>query len=295
MSRKNTALSTPTKIHLPVDELLRQTVRYLAGSVLPVVSIDGETVASHAVETAAKALQNNHRTVVFTEPPSKAIRAAARKFALAPPPSNPLAIRTNTDTPLPDPLPLTTKQRDALRKLALETVLPPNVPYIFTLRPRLAEAYLPSLTGTLVLTGLDSDDRSPAASVTMNKIYFDTGAHISVVSDDLVTEEFRQYLRLEENAPYLQGNGSRVQVSASLRFSNGHITMAFIILVVPLDEMPNRFSGVLLGQRTFIDRLQFEMIPRNLLIAREQNIPDRIWGDILIKAFIDLDAEVHEF
>jgi hypothetical protein len=138
MSQKNTALSTPaTNIRFPVDELLQQTVRYPAGSELPVVSTDEETVASHTVETAAIALPNT--------PSSKATQAALRNLALAPPPpplSNPLVIRTNTDKPLSDPLLLSAKQKDALRKLALETVLPSNVPYLFTLRPRLAEEYL---------------------------------------------------------------------------------------------------------------------------------------------------------
>jgi hypothetical protein len=296
MSQENTPLSAPkTKIHLPVDDLLRQTLRYLAGLVLPMVTIDEETIVSRAVETAARVLQNNNRSVVFIKPLSKATQTAARNLALAPPPSNPLAIRTNTNNPLPDPLTLSTKQKGALKKLAVETILLPGAPYLLTLHSRLAEAYLPSLTGRMVLTGLDSNDQSPMASVTTNKIYFDTGAHISVMSDDLVTEEFRQYLQLEENAPYLQDSGSKVQVSASLRFSNNHFTLAFIILVVPLDKMPNRFSGVLLGQRTFIDRLQFEMIPRNLLVAREQNIPDEFWGDILIKAFMDLEGDIHEF
>ncbi|KAI9778262.1 MAG: uracil DNA glycosylase [Geoglossum umbratile] len=296
MSHENASLSVlATKIHLPIDEILQQTVGYLTGSLVPEVSIDEEMLVSQAVEIAARALRDNYRRVFFTRPLSKATRAAARDMALAPPRTSPIAIRSNTNGPLPDPPTLSPKQKAALKQLALETILPRGVPYLLTLCPGLAEAYLPSLTGRLALTGLGSDAQSPRTVVTTDNIYFDTGAHIPIMSDDLVTGEFRRYLRTEENAPYLLHNGSKVQVSASLRFSNGQIAMAFVMLVVPLDRMPNRFSGVLLGQRTFMDRLQVEMIPRTLLAAREQNIPDEFWGDLLIKAYMDLDGILHQF
>ena len=51
-------------------------------------------------------------------------------------------------------------------------------------------------------------------------MYFDTGAYVSAISDDLVDEKYREYLKSEENTvPY----------------------------VVPQDRMLNRLSGVPLG------------------------------------------------
>ena len=82
-----------------------------------------------------------------------------------------------------------------------------------------------------------------------------------MVSDDLVSDEFRKYLQSEENAPYLVDGARKVQVTASLRFSNS----AF------------RFS-----------------LPPSLLIARKQKIPDEFWGDILVRAFMDTE-DLHEF
>jgi hypothetical protein len=110
---------------------------------------------------------------------------------------------------------------------------------------------------------------------------FDTGAHTSIISEDLITDEsFRTYLQSDENAPYTDHKVGAVEVDATIRFSNTDVQLSFLAHVLPLERMPNRFSGILLGQKTLIDRLQCHLIPRQILIAKGEAVPEGRWGDV---------------
>ena len=120
---------------------------------------------------------------------------------------------------------------------------------------------------------------------------------MSVISEDLITDEsFRTYLRSDENAPYTDYRAGAVQVDASIRFSNTDVRLSFLAHVLPLERMPNHFSGVLLGQKTFIDRMQCRLIPRDILRAKGEVVPEKSWGDVIIEAFMDVgDDELRVF
>ena len=118
---------------------------------------------------------------------------------------------------------------------------------------------------------------------------------MSIISEDLITDEsFRTYLQSDENVPHTDYRVA-VEVDASIRFSNTDVRLSFLAHMLPLECMPNCFSGMILGQKTFIDRMQCRLIPREILMAKGEVVLEGLWGDMVIEAFMDIGDELRVF
>lgn len=108
-------------------------------------------------------------------------------------------------------------------------------------------------------------------------------------------DTFKDYLTQPENECYSSEDGTRVQIDALVAFSNNVLVISCVCVVVPRSAVPNSRVGILLGQNMCINRLVYKSIPRLILSARGEKVPDTIWGDILIEDYVDLDDAVHKF
>lgn len=141
--------------------------------------------------------------------------------------------------------------------------------------------------------GLDAAADDPHVSLTQAELFWDTGAHSTVVVDELLPEAFKEYLAKPENDCYRSANGTRVQVDALVAFSNHVLNISCVCVVVPRSVIPNSRVGILLGQNMCLNRLVYKSIPRAILSARGEKVPDTVWGGILVEDYVDLDDVVH--
>ncbi|KAJ5534121.1 hypothetical protein N7527_000375 [Penicillium freii] len=87
-------------------------------------------------------------------------------------------------------------------------------------------------------------------------------------------------------------HGSSVQIDLSIALSNCPVAMDVVAVVVPKSKLPNQLVGILFGHAGGIDRLNFLAIPRHVLRANGQEIPDGFWGGILADQYGNLDREI---
>lgn len=91
----------------------------------------------------------------------------------------------------------------------------------------------------------------PAAHVVDSLCIWDTGCHVTALSDDILSGEFLESIKSLTCTAYrrtTQGGESWVVAADEyLAFSNTTVNIPFVAKVVPRENMPNGFSGVLLG------------------------------------------------
>jgi hypothetical protein len=63
-------------------------------------------------------------------------------------------------------------------------------------------------------------------------------------------------------------------------------------MITPKANMPNQLVGILFGQLGCIDRLEYQSIPREILSARGDTIPEDRWGDIIVTSYRNTDYEL---
>lgn len=54
--------------------------------------------------------------------------------------------------------------------------------------------------------------------------------------------------------------------------------------------MPNQLRGILFGQLSCINRIRYESVPREFLVAKGEYIGDDLWGDFIVKEYFDEDG-----
>ena len=165
-------------------------------------------------------------------------------------------------------------------------------PYAINLEVRILEQSLMSLpTSKFIFTGVDAATGEPTSKVSNIPCLWDTGAHITTISDDILSEEFRLFIQAEAYKDYWVTSADRnswvVSVGGALQFSNTNLELEFVARVVPRDQMPNGFSGVLLGQRGVIDCIDYRATPSKFLKSLGQEVPEGVWGDLVILNFYD--------
>ncbi|KAE8382193.1 hypothetical protein BDV26DRAFT_254050 [Aspergillus bertholletiae] len=225
--------------------------------------------------------------------------AALRKIALQcgpelTPKSNiGLPIRTAIDLePMESPRPLSTVARERLRNMAKVAANEEfRQPYV-SLLPKLGEGYLPIVRVDLILQGVDSSDPDPLFRLEEMDMIFDTGAHRTVIVEDLLSPSFQEYLKDSVHDQYRSSDGLVVQVNANIAFSNCSVTIETVAFVVPKAKMPNEKVGILLGQASFTDRLTLRSIPRRILLAKGVAVSEEFWGDIVAEEYLNLDDEI---
>lgn len=80
----------------------------------------------------------------------------------------------------------------------------------------------------------------------------------------------------------------------SVSLSNTFFQMNVPMMVLPASKIPNGRSGVILGQRGFMNRLMVEATPRSILLQEEPDLADDSWGALESKAYLDSDDVLHK-
>lgn len=168
-------------------------------------------------------------------------------------------------------------------------------PYPFTIRASITESKLPTITAAIRFSGIDGTLEDPEDKFDAVELLWDTGAHGTIVSEDLLSTEFRNYLTHPIHDAYRDESGIRVQIDGEIGLSNTVLQINCICLVVPSSVMPNERVGILLGQNGAIDHIVYKSVPRANLNARGEALPSTVWGDIVIDEYIDLFDEIHRF
>lgn len=165
-------------------------------------------------------------------------------------------------------------------------------PYPIHLRADTYEQSLAVLYGSLNLAGIDAQVSDPTFFSGTIPLLWDTGAHTSIIAEDMLPPSFRAYLQDKQHDDYRSKDQTRVQVDATVGFTNCLMEFSTIFLVVPRRSVPNGHVGAIIGQRAFIDRLQYRSVPKKILVAMGETSVDNVWGDIILEQYLDLDDEL---
>ncbi|KAK2808752.1 hypothetical protein FQN50_004424 [Emmonsiellopsis sp. PD_5] len=189
-----------------------------------------------------------------------------------------------SQVPLPAPLSRQAKERV---KENSRPFPPWEEPYPVTIQAAVESGTLPTITAKLILEGVDDDSKQEKMENAV--MLFDTGAQQTIITEDLLSSEFRDYLQNDPvHDPYRLEGGCRVQICANIEFTNTVVQLATIALVINKSAVPNSRSGIIFGQRGGLDSICYRSVPAKFLRLQD----DDVWGDITIDRYIDPDGEV---
>ena len=193
---------------------------------------------------------------------------------------------------IPHPKPTSLSARAKLKENLQREPFPDRDPYLLQFTATAEDKWLACIPGVVEISGIDSTTHDPKVTVSDSNVLFDTGAHISTITNDLLNDEFRDHLSSTINDPYRSKNGVTVQVAATLAFGDQPpLEMDCLFHVIPRDSVPNQRSGIILGQHTMIDSIQYSSRPRKTLITRGEKVMDTVWGDIVVGGYVTVDGD----
>lgn len=288
-----------SQIALHPSHVLRQLAASMNGhSELPLVILPHSTKWGSAISAMQTSIfGKENELLLLNKPVSKEAKQRLRHIALqfAHGPSNqniPFRIRTNINlSNLPEPRKPSAAVISRLKENAKKVS---NAdPYVINVRAIVEDGHLPSIAGRLKISALDGSDEDPQDNVESSICLWDTGSHCSSISEDLLSPSFREFLNHSVHNPYRR-SGSRniVQVDALFGFSNHAVEISTIFLVLPLSHIPNRRSGIILGQQAFMEMMVVRCVPRYILIAKGEQVAENEWGDIAVEEYVDSLGEL---
>jgi hypothetical protein len=115
-------------------------------------------------------------------------------------------------------------------------------------RAGIAEGYLPLITANLTLQGLDAPFSFPKFELNDVEFVWDTRTHRTIIVEDLLSEDFREYLRHPIHDLYRSEDGLCLQMECEIALTNSPVSISAVVLVVPKSKMPNTWVGALFGQ-----------------------------------------------
>lgn len=193
------------------------------------------------------------------------------------------------------PEPLSPDRRALLKKkLQTENTPPPPAPYVLELRALRTENTLVAIVGNSRITAIDWEVGMPECHLKGIEMLWDTGTASTIITKDILGQDFQTYLSDVIHAPYKNQNGTRVQISFNLEFTNALFSMDIVAWVVDKEAFPNARSGIILGQKDCIDAIQYRSIPRTILEARGESVPEMFWGDLILESYVDFDGTLKE-
>ncbi|KAI9670797.1 MAG: uracil DNA glycosylase [Caeruleum heppii] len=133
------------------------------------------------------------------------------------------------------------------------------------------EEYLAAIPGVLILRGVDAQPDEPECIIQNGSMLFDTGAHTFCITDDMLPESFTSYLDNPIHDPYRGTLSASVKVQVSATVAIGKqppLNIDCVFTVVKKASVPNKRSGIILGQCSLLDRLQYHVLPGHVLRAR---------------------------
>jgi hypothetical protein len=204
-----------------------------------------------------------------------------------------LPIRTQYDiSSLPMPKRATKEQKQRLKENMISLEDMNRDPYPIILSTAITERTLPLVTANISISGIDAADDERVEKLNSVEMLWDTGAHATVITEDLLSEMFRQYLQQPTHDPFRSDNRRRVQVDIVVGFSNISVEIKAIALVVPKSVVPNERIGVIFGQSQCINSMNYRSIPRSILRAKGEEVDDETWGDIVIDEIVDVCGDL---
>jgi len=290
------------KLNMSTAHLLREITRDVRKHAPTArVSISPKSTWTNALAVASKSLEDEDQTTLIFPERSKEQREAIKKLALSEkphsstiiPPGSSTSIGRRVRTPFPkdrSPPLARPEAKEWIRKMAREIVAQGyRLPYTLDIRATLTDGYLTTVSGTLNLQMIDAeeDDEFPECQLVLEDMLWDTGSPICTITADILPERFANRLSDPKNDPYYDHSSTTVQVQGYLALSNSEFYFETIARVVPPSMVPNGRSGVILGQRCFMDHLDVRQVPRSILEARGQELKEDEWGDIKIIEYID--------
>jgi len=234
-------------------ELLRQVANSMNWQYNDLsVTVPAHTSWKAAIRTAEEALGDVDKPIVLM--PSRSYnRQLLRQIALqdvrrldesSPQTRVGLHIRSSSIdlNTLKRPTPRSQEAYNLIREIAKEAAEEEfRMPYVL-LHAELFESHLPIVIADLVLRGVDGDDEDPIAELNGVSMIWDTGAHHTIIADEILPPEFRKYLEIPVHDPYRSRDGLSLQLDAGIALSNCAISISAVALVVP-----NEMAGILFG------------------------------------------------
>lgn len=158
-------------------------------------------------------------------------------------------------------------------------------PFVFPLRPKPLHSHLPMLSANVEVEAMDADEEDDSASCGISGVrcLWDTGAPITIISEDLLPTALRDHIR-SDNYVYiyrLADDNPAVQVSMNVQLSNANFKFEILAAVRSSESLPNGFSGMIAGQKTFLDCLEYHVVPASILRSKNIDTQD-YWGEIRI-------------
>ena len=287
------------QIHLAPNEILIKIVHALNGRVDNLAqNTDAHTTCCKALAHVQSLILDYDRPLTLVPVLSRAEKQKLKELALAavhPDKSfGPLNIVNAVPAiQLPSPTRATEEERKILKKnFSIKDAM--KSPYFMTYASA-EDNKLPTISGEIVLSAINGEEKHPSVRVYHDHCLWDSGAHYCSMSSDLVTKTHASFLDLDVHEPYRMRNKVGVQVDALFCVSNTVFRIATIFIVLPVSEMPNGRSGIILGQHRFMDRLLVESIPRSILLRQGKQTDETLWGAIHIKALLNVFDELVEF
>lgn len=298
-------------IRLPAGEVLRQV-----GAAVRLHQPDTSTCLprivswSEGIQKAAVAIQDPESDVFLIHPHNSHQKEILRQTALEnvrldretshKTTMTGLPIRTSYDiSTVPYPKAPSKEVREKLKEEALKKENIPqspnsSAPYVITLRAGVEDRALPTIQSHIRISPVEDEETSELLQNA--KMVWDTGAHKTIISEDLLSDELRRCLEKPDNDPYRSESGLSVQVTMVVGFSNSPVEIETIALVCPRHLMPDHYSGILFGQSGCIDSLVYTSTPRKILLLQGEEVSNDIWGDITLSAYADMfDNVLHTF
>lgn len=294
----NSGCPSEPDISLHPSDLLRQ----LAGSMnwrdLPLVILPHAAKWSLVISAVQASIRGKENELLLLHTPvPKSAKDRLRQIALQCPggPSVqnvPSPIRTKIDlSNFPEPRKPSAALLAILKKNA-KTVSVAD-PYVINIRSGLEDGHLPSIAGRLHLSALDGLEDHPQEMIDWSMCLWDTGSYCSLISEDLLSSTFREFLNHSVHDPYRRSGARNIlQVNAWFRFSNHAAEISTIFTVLPVSHIPNSRSGIILGQQAFMAMMVVRCVPRYILIAKGEQVADNEWGDIVVEEYIDCLGEL---
>lgn len=202
-------------------------------------------------------------------------------------------IRTRSDirhSGAPQRASANTRQR--LRETAKKMVDEPWKDPYANIHVGLTEGYPPIVTANLRVYAIDDSPAGELGQLDAVEMIWDTGAHRTIITEKLLPQSFREYLRAPIHDPYRSSAGSSVQIDAEVALSNDIILINTLAIVLPQAKMPNQLRGILFGQISCINRIRYESISRDFLLAKGENVGDDVWGDLIVKEYLNEDDNI---
>lgn len=126
--------------------------------------------------------------------------------------------------------------------------MPDNTPSPYTLIicATTTERTLPAAAAAVRLNRIDGAFNDPEETLDAVDLIWDTGAHGTIIAEDILSAEFRQYLTPPLHDSYWCRT-VRVEFDGEISFSNTVFRINYICLVVSRSLMPNGRVGIFLG------------------------------------------------